>query len=133
MTSANCSRNVYRATYANDSQLPCLRQLPGLGRRGRRSSVAAPEEAQDACAFKTEQARHWFMRNLHGADAIAASAKTADMARERVAEYLLATWLEQLRELASRPQNGSTTKDPKSEAAHRHGSRTGRQHMQLPS
>ncbi|MFJ4427590.1 hypothetical protein [Streptomyces bobili] len=58
-------------------------------------------EAEARWAYKTEQGRHWFKHNPHGADAIAAAAKAADTARERVAEYLLATRLEQLRELVA--------------------------------
>ncbi|WP_331761220.1 hypothetical protein [Streptomyces anulatus] len=49
-------------------------------------------------AFKTEQGRRWFRHNPNGADAIAAATKAADTARERTAEYLLATRLKQLRE-----------------------------------
>ncbi|MEW2134636.1 hypothetical protein [Streptomyces sp. NPDC005435] len=62
------------------------------------------EEAETEArrAYKTEQGRHWFKHNPHGADAIAAATRAADTARERVAEYLLATRLEQLRELAAR-------------------------------
>ncbi|MGW6880200.1 hypothetical protein ACWGEU_08030 [Streptomyces goshikiensis] len=59
-------------------------------------------EAEAWRAYKTEQGRHWFKHNPHGADAIAAAIKAADTARERVAEHLLATRLEQLRELAPR-------------------------------
>ncbi|MFE3865686.1 hypothetical protein ACFXPT_35470 [Streptomyces goshikiensis] len=62
----------------------------------------AEAEAEARRAYKTEQRRHWFKHNPHGADAIAAAAKAADTARERVAEHLLATRLEQLRELAPR-------------------------------
>ncbi|WP_435887881.1 hypothetical protein [Streptomyces chartreusis] len=59
-------------------------------------------EAEARRAYKTEQGRHWFKHNPNGADAIAAATRAADTARERVAEYLLATRLEQLRELAPR-------------------------------
>jgi hypothetical protein len=59
-------------------------------------------EAEARRAYKTEQGRHWFKHNPHGADAIAAATKAADTARERVAEYLLTKRLEQLRELAPR-------------------------------
>ncbi|WP_060880920.1 hypothetical protein [Streptomyces scabiei] len=59
-------------------------------------------EAEARRAYKTEQGCHWFQHNPNGADAIAAATRVADTARERVAEYLLATRLEQLRELASR-------------------------------
>ncbi|MEI5031883.1 hypothetical protein RB201_00220 [Streptomyces sp. S1A(2023)] len=49
-------------------------------------------------AYKTEQGRRRFRHNPTGADAIAAATKAADTARERAAEYLLATGLKQLRE-----------------------------------
>ncbi|GHB33024.1 hypothetical protein [Streptomyces chryseus] len=55
-------------------------------------------EAEARRAYRTEQGRHWFQHNPTGADAIAAAEKAADAARERVAECLLATRLEQLRE-----------------------------------
>ncbi|QLI99516.1 hypothetical protein HZZ00_19375 [Streptomyces sp. NEAU-sy36] len=44
---------------------------------------------------------------LSGADAVEAATKAADAARER-AQYLLATRLEQLRELAARQLDGDT-------------------------
>lgn len=59
-------------------------------------------EAEARRAYKTEQGRHWFQHNPNGADAIAAATRAADTARERVAEYLLTTRLEQLRDLAPR-------------------------------
>ncbi|WP_236669486.1 hypothetical protein [Streptomyces antimycoticus] len=55
-------------------------------------------EAEARRAFKAEQGRPWFQYNPTGADAVAAATKAADAARERVAGYLLATRLEQLRE-----------------------------------
>ncbi|MFJ8546292.1 hypothetical protein ACIRFH_30700 [Streptomyces sp. NPDC093586] len=55
-------------------------------------------EAEARRAFKAEQGRPWFQHNPTGADAVAAATKAADAARERVAGYLLATRLEQLRE-----------------------------------
>ncbi|MGR6541127.1 hypothetical protein [Streptomyces rochei] len=55
-------------------------------------------EAEARRAFKAEQGRPWFQHNPTGADAVAAATKAADTARERVAGYLLATRLEQLRE-----------------------------------
>ncbi|MEW2308933.1 hypothetical protein AB0918_09905 [Streptomyces sp. NPDC006864] len=55
-------------------------------------------EAEARLAYKTEQGRRWYRHNPTGADAIAAATKAADTARERTAEYLLATRLEQLRE-----------------------------------
>ncbi|MER7826955.1 hypothetical protein ABTX85_30845 [Streptomyces sp. NPDC096097] len=57
-------------------------------------------EAEARRAYKTEQGRHWFHHNPNGADAVAAATRAADTARERVAAYLLAARLEQLRELA---------------------------------
>ncbi|MGW1615193.1 hypothetical protein ACWCQZ_38260 [Streptomyces sp. NPDC002285] len=57
-------------------------------------------EAEARRAYKTEQGRPWFKHNPNGADAIAAATRAADTARERVAEHLLTTRLEQLRELA---------------------------------
>ncbi|MFH9697462.1 hypothetical protein [Streptomyces globisporus] len=58
----------------------------------------AEAEAEARRAFRTEQNRRWFRHNPNGADAIAAATKAADTARERTAEYLLTTRLEQLRE-----------------------------------
>ncbi|MET8724124.1 hypothetical protein [Streptomyces misionensis] len=55
-------------------------------------------EVEARRAFKAEQGRPWFQRNPTGADAVAAAKKAADAARERVAGYLLAMRLEQLRE-----------------------------------
>ncbi|MFJ7209489.1 hypothetical protein ACIQWR_38910 [Streptomyces sp. NPDC098789] len=55
-------------------------------------------EAEAQRAYKTEQGRHWFRHNPTGAYAVAAATKAADTARERVAKYLLAARLEQLRE-----------------------------------
>ncbi|MEV5644076.1 hypothetical protein AB0L67_28605 [Streptomyces flaveolus] len=55
-------------------------------------------EAEARRAFKAEQGRPWFQHNPTGADTVAAATKAADAARERVAGYLLATRLEQLRE-----------------------------------
>ncbi|AGP51812.1 hypothetical protein [Streptomyces rapamycinicus] len=87
-------------------------------------------EAQARRAYATEQNRRWFRAHPNGADTVAAAAKAADTARERTAEYLLATRLEQLheqtaahaetgtaeavrwrdrpRELAARPLDGDT-------------------------
>ncbi|MFF5435243.1 hypothetical protein ACFY5K_35210 [Streptomyces griseofuscus] len=65
--------------------------LAELGR-----TEAAEVEARRA--FKAEQGRPWFQHNPTGADAVAATTKAADAARERVARYLLATRLEKLRE-----------------------------------
>ncbi|MFF9705379.1 hypothetical protein ACF1FE_30035 [Streptomyces griseofuscus] len=69
-------------------------QDPALAELGR--TEAAEVEARRA--FKAEQGRPWFQHNPTGADAVAATTKAADAARERVARYLLATRLEKLRE-----------------------------------
>ncbi|MET9535344.1 hypothetical protein ABZY02_33110 [Streptomyces sp. NPDC006649] len=58
-------------------------------------------EAEAKRAYATEQGRRWFRANPNGTDAIAAAAKAADAARERTAQYLLATRLEQLRDQAA--------------------------------
>ncbi|MFF3864100.1 hypothetical protein [Streptomyces sp. NPDC002209] len=58
-------------------------------------------EAEARRAYRTEQGRRWFRHNPTGADAIAAATKAADTARERTAQYLLATRLERLREQAA--------------------------------
>ncbi|WP_371097734.1 hypothetical protein [Streptomyces sanglieri] len=55
-------------------------------------------EAEARRAYQAEQGRPWFQHNPTGADAIAAATKAADKARERTAQYLLATRLKQLRE-----------------------------------
>jgi hypothetical protein len=65
-----------------------------LGRLGRSEEA----EAEARRAYKTEQNRRWFRANPNGADAVAAATKAADTARERTAQYLLATRMEQLRE-----------------------------------
>ncbi|MFE0580211.1 hypothetical protein [Streptomyces sp. NPDC058874] len=65
-------------------------------------------EAEAQRAYRTEQGRHWFKHNPNGADAIAAATRAADTARERAAEYLLATRLERLRELAPRTAGAVT-------------------------
>ncbi|MER6393945.1 hypothetical protein ABT236_36535 [Streptomyces sp. NPDC001523] len=54
-------------------------------------------EAEARRAYRTEQGRRWFRHNPTGADAVAAAKKAADTARERTAQCLLATRLEQLR------------------------------------
>ncbi|MEU7229906.1 hypothetical protein [Streptomyces chrestomyceticus] len=68
-------------------------------------------EAEARRAFRSEQRRPWFRHNPAGADAVAAAAKAADTARERVAEYLLAARLEQLHERSAarpaRPASGT--------------------------
>ncbi|MFF3489186.1 hypothetical protein ACFYXC_39000 [Streptomyces sp. NPDC002701] len=58
----------------------------------------AEAEAEARRAYRSEQGRPWFQHNPAGADAVVAATKAADTARERVAEYLLAARLEQLRE-----------------------------------
>ncbi|WP_331756465.1 hypothetical protein [Streptomyces microflavus] len=65
-----------------------------LGRLGRTEEA----EAEARRAYKAEQGRRWYRHNPNGADALAAATKAADTARERAAEYLLATRLKQLRE-----------------------------------
>ncbi|CAL9676257.1 hypothetical protein SUDANB174_07712 (plasmid) [Streptomyces sp. enrichment culture] len=60
-------------------------------------------EAEARRAFKAEQGRPWFQHNPTGADAVAAATKAGDAARERVAGYLLATRLDQLREHHAAP------------------------------
>ncbi|MFG3042816.1 hypothetical protein ACGFYZ_38545 [Streptomyces sp. NPDC048330] len=65
---------------------------------------STPEaEAEARRAYRSEQGRPWFRNNPTGADAVAAATKAADTARERVAEYLLAARLEQLRERSAAP------------------------------
>ncbi|MFJ9729393.1 hypothetical protein ACIRP3_42330 [Streptomyces sp. NPDC101209] len=64
----------------------------------RRLGSTPEADAEARRAYKTEQNRRWFRANPNGADAIAAATKAADTARQRVAEYLLARRLEQLRE-----------------------------------
>jgi hypothetical protein len=64
-------------------------------------------EAEARRAYKTEQNRRWFRHNPNGADAIAAATKAAGTARERTAQYLLATRLEQLREQAVRSETAA--------------------------
>ncbi|MEU5632150.1 hypothetical protein ACH47C_23570 [Streptomyces rishiriensis] len=65
--------------------------------------LATTEEADAEArrAYKTEQNRRWFRANPNGAEAVAAATKAAHAARERTAEYLLATRLEQLRKLTA--------------------------------
>lgn len=86
---------AFGALRAVEAALPEFRSS-ALGR------LARTEEADTEArrAFKTEQGRRWFRHNPTGADAIDAATKAADTARERAAEYLLATRLKQLREQA---------------------------------
>ncbi|GGN41192.1 hypothetical protein [Streptomyces fuscichromogenes] len=83
---------AFNALQAVQQALPEYRSS-ALGQLGN-----TPEaDAEARRAYKTEQKRRWFRHNPNGADAIAAATKAADAARERTAEYLLATRLEQLR------------------------------------
>ncbi|MFD9303008.1 hypothetical protein ACFWCB_10080 [Streptomyces sp. NPDC060048] len=67
-------------------------------------------EAEARRAFRTEQGRHWFRHNPTGANAVAAATKAANAARERTAEYLLTTRVEQLREqIAARSEQAAAT------------------------
>jgi hypothetical protein len=52
---------------------------------------------------------HGHTRDPTGAEAVAAATKAADTARERAAEYLLATRLQQLPERAARRLGGEAT------------------------
>nr|WP_237308063.1 hypothetical protein [Streptomyces sp. SAT1] len=80
--------------------LHTVEQLLREYRRNALAMLGRTEEAEAEAqrAYKTEQGRHWFKHNPTGAAAVAAATKAADAARERVAEHLLATRLEQLRE-----------------------------------
>ncbi|WP_255306554.1 hypothetical protein [Streptomyces sp. Wb2n-11] len=65
-------------------------------------------EAEARRAYTVEQGRPWFQHHPTGAHAVAAATKAADTARERVAEYLLAMRLEQLREqIAARTETAA--------------------------
>ncbi|WLQ45128.1 hypothetical protein P8A22_37785 [Streptomyces laculatispora] len=87
---------AFAALQAVEAALPEYRSS-AMGRLGRTEEA----ETEARRAFRTEQGRRWFQHNPHGADAIAAATKAADVARERAVEYLLATRLEQLREQAA--------------------------------
>ncbi|MGQ4357622.1 hypothetical protein [Streptomyces drozdowiczii] len=89
---------AYSALRTVEEALPEFRSsaLKGLSRTEEASSEAHK-------AYKTEQGRRWFRHNPNGTDAVTAANKAADTARERVAEYLLATRLKQLREQAPAP------------------------------
>ncbi|MFE1545525.1 hypothetical protein ACFW61_34415 [Streptomyces microflavus] len=84
---------AFGALRAVEAALPEFRSS-ALGRLARTEEA----DAEARRAFKTEQGRRWFRHNPNGADAIAAATRAADTARERAAEYLLATRLQQLRE-----------------------------------
>ncbi|AEY94198.1 hypothetical protein SHJG_p1067 (plasmid) [Streptomyces hygroscopicus subsp. jinggangensis 5008] len=87
---------AFTALQAVEQALPKYRSS-ALGRLGRTKEA----EAEARRAYKTEQGRRWYKHNPHSADAIAAATKAADAARERTAQYLLATRLEHLREWAA--------------------------------
>ncbi|MGP3635587.1 hypothetical protein ACTU45_19840 [Streptomyces sp. 24-1644] len=87
---------AFGALRAVEAALPEFRSS-ALGRLARTEEA----EAEAQRAFKTEQGRRWFRHNPNGADAVAAATKAAGTARERAAEYLLATRLKQLREQAA--------------------------------
>ncbi|MFD5786714.1 hypothetical protein ACFWH1_08755 [Streptomyces sp. NPDC127037] len=89
---------------------------------------AQEAEAEARHAYRSEQGRPWFQHNPTGADAVAAATKAADTARKRVAEYLLAARLEQLRERsAARPETRARWADrlPGLAARPLHGDVTG--------
>ncbi|QNT98382.1 hypothetical protein HEP81_08154 (plasmid) [Streptomyces griseofuscus] len=69
----------------------------------RRLARSEDAEAEAQRAYQTEQGRRWYRRHPHGADAVAAATKAADAARGRVAGYLLAMRLKQLREQTAAP------------------------------
>lgn len=89
---------AFAALQAVEQALPEYRSS-ALGRLGRTEAA----EAEARRAYKTEQNRRWFQHNPHGADAIEAATKAADTVRERTAQYLLATRLEQLRKQQAAP------------------------------
>ncbi len=66
-------------------------------RRSALVMLGRTEETEAAArrAYKTERNRRWFRSNPNGADTVA-----ADTARDRTAQYLMATRLKQLRERA---------------------------------
>jgi hypothetical protein len=84
---------AFTALQVVEQALPEYRSS-ALGRLGRSEEA----EAEARRAYKTEQGRRWFQHNPTGSDAVAAATKAADAARERTAQYLLVTRLEQLRE-----------------------------------
>lgn len=94
---------AFGALRAVEAALPEFRSS-ALGRLGRTEEA----DAEARRAYKTEQGRRWFRHNPNGADAVAAATKAADTARERTAEYLLATRLKQLREAAARTEQAVT-------------------------
>ncbi|MEU3221334.1 hypothetical protein [Streptomyces sp. NPDC006971] len=86
-----------------------LHRPPGRGagtagiphQRPRTARTDEEAEAEARRAYKTEQGLRWFQHNPNGADATAAATRAATAARERTAEHLLATRLDQLREQAA--------------------------------
>ncbi|WP_309031295.1 hypothetical protein [Streptomyces alfalfae] len=86
---------AFTALQAAEQALPEYR-CSALGRLGQTEEA----EAEARRAYEIEHRRRWYKYNPHGTDAVAAATKAADAARERTAEYLLATRLEQLRERA---------------------------------
>lgn len=84
---------AYGALQTVEEALPEFRHS-ALNRLGRTEEA----DAEARRAYRTEQNRRWFRHNPNGADAVAAATKAADTARERAAEYLLATRLQHLRE-----------------------------------
>ncbi|MGW2710667.1 hypothetical protein ACWC4J_16990 [Streptomyces sp. NPDC001356] len=93
---------AFTALQAVEQALPKYRSS-ALERLGRTQEA----EAEARRAYKTEQDRHWYKHNPNGADAVAAATKAADTARERTAQYLLATRLEQLRERTAARTNAA--------------------------
>ncbi|MGW3954051.1 hypothetical protein ACWEKM_24730 [Streptomyces sp. NPDC004752] len=83
---------AFAALQAVEQALPEYRSSV-LGRLGRSEEA----EAEARRAYATEQNRRWFRANPNGADAVAAATKAADTARERTAQHLLTTRIEQLR------------------------------------
>lgn len=82
------------------------------GRRrvpGRRPGGAGPYaggRSRGPASVPVRAGGPWFRHNPTGADAVAAATKAVGTARERVAEYLLGTRLEQLHERSAGPVRG---------------------------
>ncbi|EST17907.1 hypothetical protein M878_46135 (plasmid) [Streptomyces roseochromogenus subsp. oscitans DS 12.976] len=84
----------------------------------RRLARSEDAEAEAQRAFQSEQGRRWYRHNPTSAGAVAPATKAAYTARERAAEYLLTSRLEQLRaqtavrltRLAARPLDGGTAR-----------------------
>ncbi|GAA1924108.1 hypothetical protein [Streptantibioticus ferralitis] len=90
---AAASALAFTALQTVEQALPEYRSS-ALGQLGRTEEA----ETEARRAYKTEQNSRWFRANPTGADAVAAATKAADTARERTAQYLLGTRLNQLRE-----------------------------------